>query len=48
LFPSVHPDLDNRIPPENKFMWLGWDYIYSNDISALILKCEALFNKAIG
>lgn len=48
LFPSVHPDLDNRIPPENKFMWLGWDYIYSNDISALILKCEALFNKAVG
>ncbi|MCK5841444.1 MAG: ABC transporter substrate-binding protein [Candidatus Sabulitectum sp.] len=48
LFPSVHPDLDNRISPENKFMWLGWDYIYSNDISALILKCEALFNKAIG
>lgn len=48
LFPSVHPDLDNNIPTENRFMWLGWDYIYSNDISALILKCEALFNKAIG
>lgn len=48
LFPSVHPDLDNRIPPENKFMWLGWDYIYSNDISALIRKCETLFNEAIG
>ncbi len=48
LFPSVHPDLDNRIPPENKFMWLGWDYIYSNDISGLIHKCETLFNKAIG
>ena len=48
LFPSVHPDLDNRIPPSNKFMWLGWDYIYSNDISALIHKCETLFNKAIG
>ncbi|MCK5131412.1 MAG: ABC transporter substrate-binding protein [Candidatus Sabulitectum sp.] len=48
LFPSVHPDLDNNIPEQNKFMWLGWDYIYSNDISALIEKCDALFNKAIG
>ena len=46
LFPSVHPDIDNRIPLENKFMWLDWDYIYSNDISALIKKCEVLFNKA--
>jgi len=48
LFPSVHPDIDNHISPDNKFMWLGWDYIYSNDISALIVKCEALFNEATG
>lgn len=48
LFPSVHPDLDNNIPMQNKFMWLGWNYIYDNDISALIQKCETLFNKAIG
>ncbi len=48
LFPSVHPDLDNRIPSQNKFMWLGWDYIYSNDISALIKKCETIFNESIG
>ncbi|MCD6589111.1 MAG: ABC transporter substrate-binding protein [Candidatus Fermentibacteraceae bacterium] len=48
LFPSVHPDLDNHISSENEFMWLGWDYIYSNDISALISKCEALFNEATG
>ncbi|MCK5785477.1 MAG: ABC transporter substrate-binding protein [Candidatus Sabulitectum sp.] len=48
LFPSVHPDLDNNIPDGNKFMWLGWDYIYNNNISSLIIKCEALFNKATG
>ncbi|OPX29146.1 MAG: iron ABC transporter substrate-binding protein [Gemmatimonadaceae bacterium 4484_173] len=48
LFPSVHPELDNHISSDNKFMWLGWDYIYSNDISALITKCEALFNEATG
>ncbi|MCD4819916.1 MAG: ABC transporter substrate-binding protein [Candidatus Cloacimonetes bacterium] len=47
LFPSVHPDVDNRIPKENKFMWLGWDYIYSNDISKLIKHCETIFNESI-
>lgn len=47
LFPSVHPDLDNRIPEDNKFMWLGWDYIYNNDISGLIKHCETIFNDSI-
>jgi len=46
LFPSVHPDVDNRIDPENRFMWLGWDYIYSQDIAGLISHCEGLFNLA--
>ncbi len=47
FFPSVHPDVDNRIPKENKFMWLGWDYIYSHDISATIKHCEQLFQASI-
>ncbi len=47
LFPSVHPDVDNHIPTENKYMWLGWDYIYNNDISALIKHCENLFETEI-
>ncbi len=44
LFPSVNPLVDNQIPKENKFMWLGWDYIYNNDISGLIAHCESVFN----
>ncbi len=47
LFPSVHPDVDNRIAVGNKFMWLGWDYIYSHDISATIRHCEKLFQSSI-
>ncbi len=47
LFPSVHPDVDNRIDAKNKFMWLGWDYIYSQDISASIKHCEDLFQSSI-
>jgi len=46
LFPSTHPGVDNRIPDSNKFMWIGWDYIYANDIAALLKKCETLFNRS--
>ena len=47
LFPSVHPDIDNKIPEENKMMWLDWDYIYSNDINELILHCDKVFKKSL-
>jgi len=48
LFPSTNPDVDNRIPEDNKFMWIGWDYIYSNDIAGLLKKCEDLFHNSTG
>ncbi|MBF9018121.1 MULTISPECIES: ABC transporter substrate-binding protein [unclassified Oceanispirochaeta] len=48
LFPSVHPEVDNRLQAENKFMWLGWDYIYSHDIAGLINHCETIFNESVG
>ena len=47
LFPSLHPDVDNRIDSDRDFMWLGWDYIYGHDISALITHCEELFNSSV-
>ncbi|RUT79054.1 ABC transporter substrate-binding protein [Ancylomarina longa] len=47
LFPSIHPNVDNRLPKENKFMWLGWDYINNNNIGEMIRKCDTIFNKAI-
>ncbi len=46
LFPTVHPDVDNRLPAKAPFMWLGWDYIYSQDISKLISHCESVFEQA--
>ena len=45
--PSVNPEVDNMIPAENKYMWLGWDFIKENDISSLIKKCEGIFNEAL-
>lgn len=45
LFPSVNPEIDNRVPKDNKYMWVGWDFIYQNDIGALIRRCEELFEE---
>ncbi|WP_246745108.1 ABC transporter substrate-binding protein [Thiospirochaeta perfilievii] len=46
-FPSVNPNIDNRIPKDNKFRFLGWDFIYNNDITEIINICMDLFNKAV-
>ncbi|OQY38277.1 MAG: iron ABC transporter substrate-binding protein [Spirochaetaceae bacterium 4572_7] len=47
-FPSVNPDIDNKIPKENTFQFLGWDYIYNNDITKVIETCMELFNSTVG
>ncbi len=44
LFPSLHPDVDNQLPEHTPFIWLGWDFIYSNDIPALITRFRKLFD----
>ncbi|WP_193774834.1 ABC transporter substrate-binding protein [Vallitalea guaymasensis] len=46
-FPSVNPEVDNMISMEHKYMWLGWDYIYNNDMGELINRCESIFNENI-
>lgn len=46
-FPSVNPNVDNMIEKENKYMWIGWDYIEKNDISNLITKCNNIFNSSL-
>ncbi|MCF8309224.1 MAG: ABC transporter substrate-binding protein [Bacteroidales bacterium] len=46
-FPSVSPEVENQLSPQQKFMWLGWDFIYQNDIAALIKHCEELFHSSI-
>ncbi len=47
LFPSTHPDVDNRLKDNSPFMWLGWDYIYSIDVGQAIKDCEQIFNNSI-
>lgn len=47
-FPSTHPDVDNHLSPDQKFLWAGWDFIHQNDITALLKKCESIFLSAGG
>ncbi len=35
-FPSMHPGVDNKLPAEASFNWVGWDFIKNNDIGSLI------------
>ena len=42
-FPSMHPEVDNRIPKEWKYMWLGWDFIRNNDLGRIIQECMDAF-----
>ncbi|MDZ7777865.1 MAG: ABC transporter substrate-binding protein [Bacteroidales bacterium] len=44
-FPSVSPYVDNQLSAAQQFLWLGWDFIYNNDIPSLIRKCEKIFHE---
>lgn len=44
LFPSIHKDVDNKLK-NNKFKWIGWDYINSNDIGKILKRCVKIFNE---
>lgn len=46
LFPSLHPEIDNHLLPENKFLWLGWDYIANNNLNQQFEACQDVFNQA--
>lgn len=46
-FPSTNNEVENGLERDQKFMWIGWDFINNNDIGSLIKKCEKIFNESI-
>ena len=42
-FPTLHPEVDNGLPERTAFKWIGWDYIKSNDIKALLAHTNETF-----
>ena len=48
FFPSTNPSVDNHLSADKKFSWVGWDFIYQNDIGSLLEKIKADFENAAG
>jgi ABC-type Fe3+ transport system substrate-binding protein len=42
-FPAVHPLVDNQLPNNATFKWIGWDYVKNNDLKALIADTNSAF-----
>ena len=42
-FPSLHPEVDNRISKDVKFNWLGWDFIKQYDVGSLLSQLNKVF-----
>ena len=45
-FPALHPDVDNRLPDDAAFKWIGWEYVKDNDIKSLLVEINATFLRA--
>ncbi|MDC0558983.1 ABC transporter substrate-binding protein [Candidatus Izimaplasma bacterium] len=46
LFPSVNNEVNNNLD-DKTFKWIGWDYINSNDVGAILKKCMNLFEEGM-
>jgi ABC-type Fe3+ transport system substrate-binding protein len=46
LFPVLHPDVDNRLGSDKKFLWLGWDYIDSHNLNRRFAECHEVFEQS--
>lgn len=47
LFPALHPEVDNRLPPEASFQWLGWDFIREHDLGTLLPEVRGRFDRLV-
>jgi ABC-type Fe3+ transport system substrate-binding protein len=48
LFPSLNTEVDNRLNFDHPWKWIGWDYIYQQDIGELIQRTNQIFTSAMG
>ena len=46
-FPALHPQVNNKLPPQASFKWLGWDYIRSNSMYGLRMEVLNSFYDAL-
>ncbi len=46
-FPSVHPAVDNALPKEASFQWIGWEFLEEKNSETLISQIYDLFDEEI-
>ena len=46
FFPAVHPEVDNGIPDDARFFWIGWEFVKEHDIEALLAEIDGEFRRA--
>lgn len=44
-FPSLHPEVDNGLPDEASFQWIGWKFMEETDSGAIIPRVYNLFDE---
>jgi len=45
-FPVLNPDVNNRLPTEASFCWLGWDYVRRHNVQELVDVTAAIAERA--
>ncbi|MBM9616815.1 ABC transporter substrate-binding protein [Desulfobulbus rhabdoformis] len=45
FFPSPHPEVVPNLPEGKKLFWIGWDFIYTNDLEQVKSEIGATFTK---
>jgi hypothetical protein len=45
-YPVLNPDVDNLLPAEASFTWLGWDYVRTHAIKHLVELTAAISENA--
>lgn len=43
LFPSLHADVENKLPEKAPFLWVGWDFLRTKNMGEEISRAEELF-----
>jgi ABC-type Fe3+ transport system substrate-binding protein len=47
LFPALNPVVENNLPEQHPWKWVGWEYLYSHDVAAQIRYTVALFEASM-
>jgi hypothetical protein len=42
----LNPDVNNRLPAEASFCWLGWDYVRRHNVQELVEVTAAIAERA--